>query len=80
MQNPNATVAAVSAAITVAAQWLVQKYAHVALTGYWATAVTSGVTVAVLYVGKHGIKAALARLWAGPRKAWAGVSQEPAKP
>ena len=41
MQNPNATVAAVSAAITVAAQWLVQKYAHVALTGYWATAVTS---------------------------------------
>lgn len=79
MSNPNATAATLAAAATTAAQWLVQRYAHVALNDYWKTVATSGVTVTVLYIGKHGLKAALARVWNGPRKVWTG-QQPPAAP
>lgn len=74
MQHPNTFAALFASAITLGAQWLVQRYAHVALPGYWQDAVTSGVTVAVLYVGKAGVKAAIARVWNGPKKIWSGVT------
>lgn len=74
MQNPNAIAALVAGAITLGIQWLVQRYAHVAFTGYWKDAVTGATVVTVLYVGKSGLKAALQRLWNGPKKIWAGVA------
>lgn len=75
MQHPNTFAALFASAITLGIQWLVQRYAHVALSGYWKAAVTSGVTVSVLYVGKAGMKAALMRVWSGPKKAWSGAAQ-----
>lgn len=80
MQHPNTFAALFASAITLGAQWLVQRYAHVALSDYWKAAVTSGVTIAVLYVGKNGVKAALFRLVDGPRKAWAGSTPTTAAP
>lgn len=80
MNHPNAFAAAVAGLATISAQWLVQRYAHVALSDYWKTAVTSGTTVGVLYVGKHGLKAALVRILDGPRRVWNGQSQPEATP
>lgn len=77
MTNPNAFAAAASAGAAIGVQWLVQRYAHVALSDYWKAAVSSGATVTVLYVGKHGVKAALARVWSGPRKVWTGAQTPP---
>lgn len=79
MTNPNAFAAALSAAVTIGTQWLVQRYAHVALSDYWKTAVTSGVTVVVLYIGSHGVKAAAGRILNGPKTMWTGASP-PATP
>lgn len=78
MDHPNAFAALVASAVTVGAQWLVQRYAHEALSDYWKTALTSGVTVGVLYIGRNGLKAALARIWGGPKRIWTGASP-PAK-
>ena len=75
MKHPNTFAALVAGGITIGAQWLVQRYAHVQLTGYWKDAFTVGTTGAVLYVGKNGVKAALQRIWNGPRKAWSGVTK-----
>lgn len=73
MNNPNTVAAAVASGAAIGAQWLVQRYAHVQLSDYWKAAVTSGATISVLYVGKHGVKSALARLWNGPKKIWTGT-------
>ena len=74
MNHPNAFAAAFAGAVTIGAQWLVQRYAHAALSDYWKTALTSGATVAVLYVGKHGLKAAVGRLLNGPKTVWSGTA------
>lgn len=78
MKNPNAIAASVAAALSIGLQWLVQRYGHVALSDYWKTAATSAFTVAVLYVGRNGVKQAVLRLVDGPRKAWSG--SDPAQP
>jgi precorrin-3B methylase len=77
VKHPNTLAAVIAAAAAIGAQWLVQRYAHVALSDYWKTTVTSGVTVTVLYVGKAGVKAALVRVWNGPRRAWSGAGPRP---
>ena len=79
MKNPNAFAALLAAAISVGVQWLVQRYAHVALSDYWKNAVTGGTIVAVLYVGSNGLKAAVWRLWHGPKTVWSGTAPPPAK-
>jgi hypothetical protein len=73
MNHPNTFAAIVAGAVTIGVQWLVQRYAHVALSDYWKTAVTASAMAGVLYVGRNGVKAALLRLLSGPKKAWAGV-------
>lgn len=78
MSHPNAFAAAAAGGFTIGVQWLVQRYAHAALSDYWKTVVDSGVTVSVLYVGKHGLKSALARLWNGPKAIWQGSAAKPA--
>lgn len=80
MSNPNATASTLAAGVAVAAQWLVQRYAHVSLDGYWQAVVTAAASTVVLYVGKHGVKTALARVWNGPRKAWTGQQQQLTEP
>jgi hypothetical protein len=74
MNNPNARAAALAGAIAIAAQWLTERYAHVALSDYWKAVITTGATVAILYVGKNGVKAALLRLLNGPKAAWTGTA------
>lgn len=73
MNHPNAFAAALAGAVTIGAQWLVQRYAHAALSDYWKTALDSAVTVAVLYVGKHGLRAAISRILNGPKTIWTGA-------
>ena len=74
MKNPNAFAAGFAGAVTIGVQWLVQRYAHIALSDYWKTVVTAGAMTAVLYVGKNGVKAALARIWNGPKALWSGAA------
>jgi len=75
--NPNAVASLVAGAACLGVQWLVQRYAHVALTGYWKTAVTGATITGTLYVGRDGLKGALGRLWNGPKKVWAGNTAAP---
>lgn len=80
MNNPNTFAAATSAAVALGIQWLVQRYAHLSLSDYWKSVVTSGATIVVLYIGKHGVKTALLRLWSGPKKVWTGQQPEAPPP
>jgi len=72
MKNPNAVAAAIGYGVSMGVQWLTQRYAHVGLSDYWKQTIDGGVTVAILYVGSAGLKNALQRLWAGPKKLWSG--------
>ena len=78
-QNPNAFAAAFAAGAAIVAQWLLQRYAHIALSSYWKSVVTAGAAAGALYVGKEGLRNALARLFSGPKKVWSG-STPPASP
>ena len=77
MKNPNALAAAASSLLAIGVQWLLERYAHVRLDGYWKAASTGGASVVVLYVGKHGLKAALGRVWNGPKIVWSGAEPKP---
>lgn len=79
MKNPNTAAAVVAYAVSIGVQWLVQRYAHAALSAYWQQTVDAAVTAAVLYVGRNGVKNALTRLWTGPAKMWAGSTVTAAK-
>ncbi len=72
MNHPNAFAAAVAGGSTIAAQWLIQRYAHASLSEYWKDAITAGVTVGVLWVGRNGLRAAFGRILNGPKKIWSG--------
>lgn len=80
MKHPNTFAAVVAYGATFATQWLVARYAHVQLSEWWKQTVDGSVTAGVLYVGRAGLKAALQRIWNGPKKVWAGVTASaPAK-
>lgn len=72
MKHPNTVAALVALGISAGIQALLQRYGHVALTDYWSKTIDAAVTAVVLYVGKAGVKAALRRVWNGPKAAWTG--------
>lgn len=77
-QNPNAFAAAFAAGAAIVVQWLVQRYTHAALSDYWKSVVTAVAAAGALYVGKEGLRNALARLFNGPKKVWSGSTTPPA--
>lgn len=79
MNHPNAIAAFVAAQSAVAVQWLLERYAHRSLTDNWKAEVVADVTVAVLYVGRNGLKAALQRSLGAARALWNGPGT-PARP
>lgn len=78
MKHPNTFAALVAYGATFATQWLVARYAHVQLSDGWKQTVDGGVTASVLWIGKEGVKAALQRVWNGPKKIWAGATKKTA--
>jgi hypothetical protein len=73
VKHPNTFAAVVAGAFTGGTQWLLQRYGQVGLSPYWQQVLNGVVVAAVLYVGRDGIKAALVRLWNGPKTAWKGA-------
>jgi hypothetical protein len=74
MKNPNAFFAALAAGISIGAQWLLQRYAHVALSDYWKQTLDASAAAGILWIGNDGLKSALQRLWNGPKNLWTGGS------
>jgi hypothetical protein len=70
--NPNAVAALFAGAVVTGVQWLVARYAHVAVSKYWSDVLTAGVTTAVLFIGRDGLKGALSRVWGGAKTGWSG--------
>jgi type IV secretory pathway TrbL component len=79
-QNPNAFAAAFAAGAAIVAQWLVQRYAHASLSDYWKAIITAGASTAALYIGREGLRNALARILSGPKTVWSGSTTPPATP
>jgi len=78
MKHPNTIAACVAYGISMGVQYLVARYAHLQLSDWWKQVVNGAAASAVLYVGKAGVKAALLRIWNGPKKVWTGTTA-PAK-
>lgn len=76
MQNPNAVASLVAGGVTLAVQWLLQKYAHASLSDYWKGAITVAVTTTTLYVGRDGLVGGLKRAF----DTWVTILLGPKKP
>lgn len=71
MKNPNAFAALLSSQAAVAVEQLVQRYLSAGLGPFWGKELMAAVVVAVLYVGRHGLRAALVKALATVRAVWA---------
>lgn len=76
MSNPNAVAALASSQAAVAVEQLVNTYLNSSVGPFWSQEIMAAVVVVVLYIGRNGLKAALAKvkssgvsIWTGPKKA-----------
>lgn len=72
MKNPNANVAGLTFAVSEAVTFIAKHYTHLHLSNYWSQAITGALVYAVLFVGRDGIKGALARVLNGSKVVWSG--------
>jgi hypothetical protein len=75
MQNPNAVAVLASTQAAVAGEEILSKYLDANVGSFWSKEIMAGAAIAVLYIGRHGIKAALGKVastgkavWTGPKK------------
>ena len=72
MQNPNATAAVVSSQAVIAAEQLVSTYLNASVGPFWSQEIMAAGVALVLYIGRHGIKAALSKVAGTAKSAWTG--------
>jgi len=71
MQNPNAVAALVSSQAAVALEQLAENYLDVHVGNFWSKEIIATGIVGVLYVGRHGLKAALGKVVSTAKSIWA---------
>lgn len=80
MKHPNALAAGTANGATLALVWLLHRYAHVGISVYAAGLIVGFASTVVLFIGRDGIKGALARIWRGGKAAWSGAPKAPESP
>lgn len=78
MKNPNAVAALAASQAALAAEQLLSKYLTASVGAFWEQEIMAAATVAVLYVGRHGIKAALGNAVETAKRVWAPPKPNPA--
>lgn len=71
-KNPNALAALASSQAALAVEQLLAKYLDAHVGALWEQEIMAGLTVAVLYVGRHGLKAAFGKVASTLKRVWAG--------
>lgn len=74
MKHPNAFAALIAGAATAGIQWALARYLNTELDREWSQTINLGVTAAVLWVGREGIRGAIVRVWRGAKAVWAGTT------
>lgn len=77
MQNPNALAALASSQAAVALEQLAENDLDVHVGTFWSKEIIAGGVVAVLYIGRHGLKAALGKVAATAKSIWAPPAAKP---
>ena len=72
-KNPNAVAALLSSQGAVALEQLVSRYLNAYAGPFWSQEIMAAVIVVVLYVGRNGLKAALAKVVATAKSLWVPV-------
>lgn len=75
MENPNAVAALASSQAAVAVEQLVSSYLNAGVGPFWSQEIMAAVVVAVLYVGRHGLKAALGKVGTTGKSVWTGPKE-----
>lgn len=70
-RNPNAVAALFSTQAAVALEALIQRYLSAGLGPFWGKEAMAAAVIVVLYVGRHGIKAAFAKVVETTKAVWA---------
>lgn len=72
MSNPNAAVAVVSSQAVIAVEQLVNTYLNASVGPFWSQEIMAAGVALVLYVGRHGVKAALGKVVKTAKSVWTG--------
>lgn len=70
-KNPNAIAALASSQIAIAGEQLLSRYLNAKLGAFWEQEIMAGVTIAVLYVGRDGVKGAFLKAVDLVKSMWA---------
>lgn len=72
MQNPNAVAALASSQAALALEQLVGKYLDASVGAFWEQEIMAAATIAVLYIGRNGLKAAFGKVVSAAKGVWTG--------
>lgn len=70
MKNPNAVAALATTQAALAVEQLLAKYLDTAVGSFWEQEIMAAATVVVLYIGRHGLKAALGKALSSLKAVW----------
>lgn len=71
MKNPNAIAALSSSQAVIAIEQLVSRYLGASVGAFWEQEIMAAATVVILYIGRHGLRAAFARVFSQAKSIWA---------
>lgn len=72
MQNPNAVAAVTASQAAIAVEQLLSQYLNASVGPFWAQEIMAAVVVAVLYIGRNGLKSALGKVAGAGKSVWVG--------
>ena len=71
MKNPNAVAAVTASQAAIAVEQLLSTYLNASVGSFWSQEIMAAVVVAVLYIGRNGLKAALGKVVSVAKAVWA---------
>lgn len=71
MKNPNAVAALSSSQAVIAIEQLVSRYLNASVGAFWEQEIMAAATIIVLYIGRHGIRAAVLKVVSTVKSVWA---------
>ena len=74
MKNPNAVAAVTASQAAIAVEQLLSTYLNASVGPFWSQEIMAAVVVAVLYIGRNGLKAALGKVVSVAKSTWTGPS------
>lgn len=77
MAHPNTIAAAIGGSLATLTVYLLNRYTSASINPAQSAGIATGYATVILFIGRRGLKGAIAAVWNG---VWAGTPKPPAHP